>query len=202
MPEITHVIFDVGGVLLVDFIDDKIIDLAAKYEKTAEIDRMFAVWKKYRSSVDCGHMKEQIFWKEILNAVGIEATEEDLETQSYFEEIPGSMSLAQSLKNNGYKISILSNDSHTISQERRHRYGFDDLFDDIVISCHHGVAKPDSSLYRIALERLKVLPENCIFLDDRPENIEAARQLGINAIHFHNTPQAVCELEKSGVANT
>ncbi len=199
MPEISNVLFDVGGVLLVDFIDDKIADLAAKYEKPGEIGRMFAVWKKCRPIVDRGLMEEELFWKEVLNAVGIEATGEDIGFESYFKEIPGGITLARNLKENGFKISILSNDSHAISRKRRHRYGFDALFHDIVISCHHGVIKPDLTLYRIALERLKTPPENCVFLDDRPANIEAARQLGINGIYFQNTHQATLELEKLGI---
>ncbi len=202
MVKITNAIFDVGGVLLVDFIDDKIADLAAKYGRTTDIGLMLEAKKRYRPFVDCGHMEEETFWKKALAAIDIEATPEDLNLEYYFKEIPGGIPLVRNLKDRGLTVSILSNDSLSLSSMRRQRYGFDALFHDVVISCHHGVVKPDLSLYRIALERIKARPENCVFLDDRPENIEAARQVGIHGIHFQNTHQATRELEKSGVENT
>ena len=50
-----------------------------------------------------------------------------------------------------------------------------------------------------SLTRFSLKPEESVFLDDRPENCEAARALGIHAIEFHNLKQAAKELEKLGV---
>ncbi|MFI7615053.1 HAD family hydrolase [Nonomuraea terrae] len=56
--------------------------------------------------------------------------------------------------------------------------------DDVVSSHRVGVAKPDPRIYRIAAERAGVAAERCLFVDDRPANVEAARALGMTAVHY------------------
>ncbi|WP_235854578.1 HAD family hydrolase [Nonomuraea aridisoli] len=56
--------------------------------------------------------------------------------------------------------------------------------DDVVSSHRVGVAKPDPAIYRIAAERAGVAPERCLFVDDRPANVEAARALGMTGVHY------------------
>jgi len=199
MGKISTVFFDVGGVLLVEFIDHKITDLADKYGKVEEIERMREAREQYRPLADCGLMEDRVFWEKILQAVGIKAEEEDLLCNKYFEEIPGAIPMAVNLKKRGFKIAILSNDSHGLSRLRRNRFGFDELFDTIVISCFHGVAKPDLSLYRIAVDKARVMPENCLFIDDLQKNVTAACQLGMQSILFENVVQLARELSKLGL---
>ncbi|MFG2077786.1 HAD family hydrolase [Nonomuraea maritima] len=56
--------------------------------------------------------------------------------------------------------------------------------DDVVSSHRVGVAKPDPRIYAIAAERAGVPPERCLFVDDRLANVEAARELGMTAVHY------------------
>ncbi|MEV0593655.1 HAD family hydrolase [Nonomuraea cavernae] len=56
--------------------------------------------------------------------------------------------------------------------------------DDVVSSARVGVAKPDRRIYEIAAERAGAAPERCLFVDDRPANVEAARALGMTGVHF------------------
>ncbi|XP_008441879.1 flavin mononucleotide hydrolase 1, chloroplatic-like isoform X1 [Cucumis melo] len=53
-------------------------------------------------------------------------------------------------------------------------------------SCKNGKRKPDPEFYLEALRHLKVEPANCIFVDDRKKNVEAAKEVGINGLHFKN----------------
>ena len=56
---------------------------------------------------------------------------------------------------------------------------------DLVYASHRmGVAKPDREFYRHIIEKEKFSPAQIVFIDDRPENVEAARALGIHALHF------------------
>ena len=64
-------------------------------------------------------------------------------------------------------------------------FGFDRLVDEMIISAEEGIAKPDERIYRIALEKMGVEPEEAVFLDDLSANVEAARQLGMKAVQFH-----------------
>jgi epoxide hydrolase-like predicted phosphatase len=92
-----------------------------------------------------------------------------------------------------YKIGIISNawgDLHKMLDQ----WGITDAFDIIVGSGDEGILKPDPKIYKIALERLGVKPEEAVFIDDFNENIEGARKQGINTIHFKNRDQALLEL--------
>ena len=94
-----------------------------------------------------------------------------------------------------YKTALLSNAWDNLRQVLQDHLRIQDAFDEIVISAEVGVAKPDSRIYQITLERLGVDPPEAIFVDDFLENVEAARQLGIHAIHFQNPTQGMAEID-------
>lgn len=73
--------------------------------------------------------------------------------------------------------------------------GFADAFDDMVISAEIGIAKPDARIYQAAMHNLHVLPHESVFLDDTLRNVEAARMLGMHAIHFLQPGQAIKDLK-------
>ena len=62
--------------------------------------------------------------------------------------------------------------------------GIHHLFDDVISSAVVGMAKPDHRIYRLAAERLKLPVEECLFIDDAERNVEAAREVGMSAVHF------------------
>jgi epoxide hydrolase-like predicted phosphatase len=89
-----------------------------------------------------------------------------------------------------YRTGMLSNnwapDGRVMAQE----LGIADCFDVFVTSAELGVMKPDPRIYQVALDRLRISPSEGIFVDDSPENVEAARRLGMWAVHFTNPAQA------------
>ncbi len=194
---IKTIFFDVGGVLLVDFIDKKIIDLAKKYYKNPEA--LLRARKKHRPYADRGQISDSDFWKIMFNEAGIKATKEDWEFDSYMEEIEGTRDIIESLKLNAFDIAILSNDSKEMFIRKRKQFGFDELFDDIIISSDHGVIKPYPEIYWIALKRLKTVPERSVLIDDRLENIKTAADIGMYSIFFQNTEQLREELYELGI---
>jgi epoxide hydrolase-like predicted phosphatase len=82
------------------------------------------------------------------------------------------------------------------------RHKFNDAFDVMVISAEIGVMKPDPRIFQYALEQLDMTPSETVFIDDFPENVEAARLLGMHAIHFTNPRQAVSELKQLLASST
>jgi len=183
-PDIKTIFFDVGGVLLVDFIDQKLIDLAQKYDINPNL--LLKVRKKYRPLADLGLISDSEFWSNALKEVGVKAVKEDFEVESYMQQIDGTLNIVNKLKQKGYRIAILSNDSKDMALLKRKKYNFDELFDDVIFSCDLGIKKPDVEMYRIASNRLTTLPEQAIFIDDRLENIEAAKAIGMYSIIFRN----------------
>ena len=93
-----------------------------------------------------------------------------------------------------YRVSIISN-IISIQAEINYKRGLFNGFDPIVLSCDIGYAKPDKEIYRIALNRLNLNPEACVFIDDRKDNIQAAKELGINTILFEDKEQLEEELK-------
>jgi putative hydrolase of the HAD superfamily len=73
---------------------------------------------------------------------------------------------------------------------------FEDAFDAMTISAEAGVMKPDARIFQLALEKLGIAPSESVFLDDFPENVEAARAVGMHAIHFTWPEQALKELQQ------
>jgi epoxide hydrolase-like predicted phosphatase len=94
-----------------------------------------------------------------------------------------------------YKTAILSNAGSDARRVFIDLFGFDRLVDAMIISAEEHVAKPDERIYRIALERLNVDPEEAVFLDDMAVNVAAANQLGMKAVHFRETRQALAEVQ-------
>jgi|GEM_PF-116959 len=191
------VLFDVGGVLLVDFIDEKVVDLAVKYGKDPA--HFLEGRKKIRPLADAGTISDQEFWRRLLLENGVEACEEDYEIDSYLQPIAEGMDLVRRLKVNGYRIAILSNDSREMFRRKRDRFGFDALFDEVIVSNEHGFIKPAPEIYRIALERLAIPPAQAIFIDDRADNLTAAKSFGMHAIQYLNGRQVESELQELGV---
>lgn len=98
------------------------------------------------------------------------------------------------LKQRGYRVYLLSNLAKE-SYDFIGRYPFFREIDGGVFSYQERVCKPDEAIYRVLLERYGLAPEETVFLDDSPANIEAARRLGMCGIVFENLPAARAQLE-------
>lgn len=118
-----------------------------------------------------------------------------------FAPMPESIRLVESLQVNGYRLGVLSNtnfnDWRFVSGER---YPFlNRCFETHVLSFEVGAMKPDPAIYSEAV-RLAGVPAGDVFLtDDRPENVEGARQAGIDAVQFESAEQVARELAQRGV---
>lgn len=99
----------------------------------------------------------------------------------------------------GYKIGLLSNAWGDLRQVLTGRIPISHLFDDMVISAEVGMGKPDPRIFRMAVDRLGVQAEEAVFIDDMLANVEAARGIGLNAIHFQNNLQLLAELRNYNI---
>ena len=78
----------------------------------------------------------------------------------------------------------------------RATFPVDELFDVVVDSSEVGMRKPDPRIYLLTCERLVVPPGASVFVDDNRDNVEAARTVGIEAVHFGDEPlSAINELD-------
>lgn len=94
-----------------------------------------------------------------------------------------------------YRTGILSNSFVGAREREQAAYGFEGLVDEIIYSHECGLSKPDPAIYALTCERLRVVPEQMIFLDDCEPNVEGARQAGIHAVLYEDNVQAIRDIE-------
>ena len=94
--------------------------------------------------------------------------------------------LAKILKQQGYPIYVLSNFPGDQFDKYEKDNPFLQMFDDKIISGHVGLAKPDTKIYQLAIDKFNLVPEKSLFIDDKIENVNGAKQLGIHTIHLEN----------------
>ncbi len=100
-----------------------------------------------------------------------------------------------------YRIAVLSNADTTLEERIRDGMGIHDLFDTVISSAVVGMAKPDHRIYRLAAERLGLPIQECLFVDDFDRNVDAAREVGMAAIHYrvHHGDDLAAQLAELGV---
>lgn len=103
----------------------------------------------------------------------------------------------KSFQEKGYKTYILSNYPKDIwALHEKTQFTFMPYVNGKIVSGYVKMIKPDEEIYKCLLETYNLKPEECVFMDDRPANIETARKLGFNGIVFTSKEEAEKELEK------
>ena len=94
------------------------------------------------------------------------------------------MSEVKRLRELGTKVYLASNQERYRTEYLKNELGFEKNFDGAFISCEIGAGKDTPNFFNHILETLKTTPEKCIFFDDDIKNIQVARSLGIEAVHY------------------
>ena len=100
------------------------------------------------------------------------------------------------LKQAGYRLYLLSNYSSVLFAKHLRDADFFDILDGKVVSYEIHAIKPAPRIYEELFERYGLDPAECLFFDDKPENTEASRQLGMDAIDVESEEQLMEELKK------
>ncbi|HUE27236.1 MAG TPA: HAD family phosphatase [Solirubrobacteraceae bacterium] len=99
------------------------------------------------------------------------------------------------LRERGYRMAICTNNVREWERLWRAKLPVDEIFEVVVDSAFVGTRKPERRIYEITLERLGVAPEEALLVDDVEINCDAAREFGMRAVWFHETDQAIAEIE-------
>lgn len=100
---------------------------------------------------------------------------------------------------NEVKLYALTNWSIQTFPIAQQRFDFLKQFEGIVVSGEEKTRKPYSKIYEITLERYDLAPETCLFIDDSIDNVNAAKYLNINALHYKNPSQLRSDLNQLGL---
>jgi putative hydrolase of the HAD superfamily len=102
--------------------------------------------------------------------------------------------LMRELKGRGLRMAMLTNNVREWEAMWRAMLPVDEIFEIVVDSAFVGCRKPEPRIYEITLERLGLPAESCLFIDDILANVEGARAIGLNAVHFQDNEQAIAEI--------
>ena len=107
--------------------------------------------------------------------------------------------LADAARTGKYFIGSINNEPSELNQYRIEAFNLRRDFLVFFSSCYVRSRKPEETIFRVALEVTQRPPEQCVFIDDRPLNLESPRRLGFNVIHHQNAEQLRSELRNYGV---
>ncbi len=210
MP-IRAVVFDIGGIL----------ELSPDgREPTIAFGELMATWEK-RLNLKFGELGQRIGnmkvdgslggiseeeWQEDLRAVtGMDQAQSDAFMRDFWDLYLGTLNTKLAAYFSGlrprYKTALLSNSFIGAREKEQERYHFAEMTDMLVYSHEEGIAKPDRRIYELTCERLGIQPDEMIFLDDAEKCITGARELGIHAILFKDTEQAIADIDACLQAN-
>lgn len=196
MP-IHAVVFDIGGVLEInprtgwEEAWEKRLHL-----KPGEFDaRLMDVWR----AGGLGTISEAEVERRVGEQFGLDQAQLDALMADLWEEYLGTLNVElavyfASLRPR-YQTAILSNSFVGAREREQERYHFAEMCDLIIYSHEEGIAKPERRIFELTCERLGVQPAEVIFLDDVAGHVGAARELGIHAILFKETAQAIADIQ-------
>jgi putative hydrolase of the HAD superfamily len=113
---------------------------------------------------------------------------------------PRMYALIDELKDKQIRVGLLSNINDRYVKLIR-GFGFYDSFNPCLLSCEIGLEKPDQKAYELLLKTIEIPGHEIVFIDDKAENVEAAKKLGIDAIVFESVDQVRRELTARGLFN-
>lgn len=198
--KIKAVVFDFGGVIATV----NTAQLAEFFTTHLCIDKktLKEAMKEMQTYVSKGGSEED-FWEKYAISLGRPLPDHwfsrfDRVIQNSIIEIPESILIVKELQRQGYQTALLSDVTQYQANILR-KLGYYSLFNPVLLSYETGVEKPNPDAFKNLLRKLKLPADSVIFIDDKMDNVEGAKNLGIDSIHFLNPNQLKQDLEKRGI---
>jgi putative hydrolase of the HAD superfamily len=198
---VTHLFFDIGGVLGTNGWDREQRAAAARHFgfDVAELEDLHgeavAMLEQGRMALD-EYLRNTVFYRP--RPFNLEEFKACMLAQS--APFPETIGLARALARTGrYRLMTINNESAELNQHRVERFGLRDIFITFFSSCWIGTLKPALRIYEVALAMSQADPDSSVFIDDRERNLEPARTLGMQTIRFTDALRLRQDLAELGV---
>jgi putative hydrolase of the HAD superfamily len=202
VSEIQALFWDVGGVLLTNAWDHSERAEALNHfgldeqEFRARHEMVVSSFERGEISLDeyldrCVFYKARSFTRDEFRDYMFSLTKPKTDVLSF------ARGLADSQR---YFMGTINNESRELNAYRIEKFELRKIFRLFVSSCFVGLRKPESGIYRLAIELTQMNPEQCCFIDDRALNLECAAKLGMHTIQMQTLDQLQADLKKLGVS--
>ena len=168
---IKNVVLDMGNVLL-DYNPDAVLDMFCSSAEEKEVIRRELFEGPEWAMGDRGDIKDADRWEVCMNP------------------LDGAREFCDYVKEHGYGIYVLSNASD-LFYTYFPKFLPLDYFDGVFVSSDYRMLKPDTEIYRTFLEKYGLKGEDCLFVDDREDNVRGALEAGMNGFRFTGNYDAV-----------
>ena len=180
-----NIVFDIGGVLA-DFKIEEYISFKFDEKTAAAVNA--ATWKNPDwQHLDRGDLSDE----EILRLFIEDAPKYEKEIRCLFAKLcdiihmkESTIPLIKRLKAAGYKVFYLSNYFEYLIHTAPWALEFTEYMDGGVFSCHYHKCKPEAEIYNILCSKYSLDHSECIFIDDRADNVQGAEAVGMKGIHY------------------
>jgi len=196
--KVKAIVFDFGGVIATTD-RAKIIQFLTETFQLSEQELKPALgrWKKVLVNGE----NEKEFWTNYAASVGVVLPEvwfDEYDKVTGFTDIPGMIAIVKNLQDQGFQTPMLSNIQQYQANVVR-RFDYYGLFDPVLLSYEIGYEKPQKEAYAVLLDKLQLSPSEVVFIDDQIDNVNAAKSIGIDAIHFISPCRLVEDLGKRNI---
>lgn len=202
--QLKAIVFDYGKVLSLAPTAEDWSRLAAVFGVTS--DELQAPYWALRLDYDRAVYTGQTYWFAVAERLGKHISHPDvhrliaLDNNQWTHANPEMLDLAWRAKSAGLKIGILSNMQSDMLAAMRQKLTWLDRFDAQVYTCEIGVVKPEPESYHAILAALDVSAAEAVFFDDKQENIDGAKAVGLHAQLFEGNPETAYEaVQRLGV---
>ena len=179
-----YVFFDMDGVLTTDTTGSYTTTRYMSKKLNVNFEELYLYIKQFDLETDCGKITDEEIWKEIFEKNNCKFKMEDLEESFLSTPIDEKMiEIAKKLKEK-YEIGIITDNSIVRANMIFDKHRFRNLFKTIIISEEVKSTKKGIEIFKIAADKANVKCEECIFIDNNPNNVKVANKAGYKGIYF------------------
>lgn len=204
LEEITQVpirviAFDCGGVLLSNaWADENYQKFSKQYN--LDHDKVTEVFYRFWSSIELGKADETTFFEALKKEFSLQDSIDNIKEayRSTIQINTSVLAIVRKLSHN-YDLYTLNNEGKEWMDYRLEHFDLREYFKGFITSAYVGARKPDEKIYHMFLCIANAQPEECLFIDDKEENLIPASALGMKTILFESAAQLVSQLRKLGL---
>ncbi len=195
MP-IRAVIFDLMEVLILTDISERSASETRLGLPEGALQRALFASPLFREAV-AGGVSAESLWRDVAQRLGVSPDEWRTLAQAFSSAHRLNEALVRSIRTlrPRYQTAVLTNTDSAVREWGIARFDVEQEVDLVIISAEEGMHKPQPEFFLLAAQRLGIRPEEALFVDDEPRYCAAAASVGMRAVQFHDTDQALAEIQ-------